>query len=87
MKAPRGIKNIKQPAETPTKGDREAVDFSRFQFRSGNEMQPVRGVSFGRTLEIASVVCKRKITELTQVRSKREMKEIRRRVNAEFNTV
>lgn len=76
-----------KPTEAPTSKDRELVDFSRFPFFSNNQMQPVMGVSYSRLLEIATGVCRRKITELTEIRTKAQLEKVRRLVRREWTII
>lgn len=76
-----GIKrtSIIKPTEPPSAKDRSQVDFCRFPPAStGN--QPIKGISFQTLLGIATEVCGRTITELTQVTSRGELDRIRERV-------
>jgi hypothetical protein len=68
----------------PTARDRASLDFSRYPPKP-TEKQPTKGISFQALLEIASNVCGRRITELTQVTSVSDMKEIRRRMRVGIN--
>jgi len=68
----------KQPT-VATARDRASLDFSRYPPKP-TDKQPTKGISFQTLLAIASSVCGRRITELTQVTSVSDMKEIRRRM-------
>jgi hypothetical protein len=67
-------------ASRPMAKDRQTLDFSRFLIHVTADGGPVPGISYLTMLRIATEVCGREITELTQVKTKAELKRIAAKV-------